>query len=97
MDLGAIKARLRAPVALAMLPFRDDLSLDTQFFLGEEFPGSERPYFFGAAVIKATFEFVGLYGGPVRPPFHELTAAQRAELAGILEALGVPRLAPVPA
>jgi 4-hydroxy-tetrahydrodipicolinate synthase len=68
-----------------------------QFFLGEEFPGSERPYFFGAAVIKATFEYVGLYGGPVRPPFHELTGSQRAELAGILDALGVPRLAPVPA
>ena len=68
-----------------------------QFFLGEEFPGSDRALFFGAAVIKATFEYVGLYGGPVRPPFHELTPAQRVELAGILDALGAPRGTPVPA
>ena len=67
-----------------------------QFFLGEEFPGSDRPYFFGAAVIKASFEYVGLYGGPVRPPFHALTIAQRAELADILEILGAPRGASVP-
>ena len=29
MDFGAIKARLRGPVALAMAPFHDDLSLNT--------------------------------------------------------------------
>ena len=42
-------------------------------------------------VDKAALEYLGLYGGPVRPPFVELTKEQKKKLFGILEAIGVPK------
>ncbi len=42
-------------------------------------------------VDKAALEYLGLYGGPVRPPFIELTKEQKKKLFGILEAIGVPK------
>ncbi len=45
----------------------------------------------GASVSKAMLEYVGLYGGPVRPPFIELTKEQKKKLFGVLEAIGVPK------
>jgi len=61
------------------------------FFMGDEFPGSDYPKFFGASVIKASYEYVGLYGGPVRPPFHALTQDQEQELFRILSEVGARR------
>ncbi len=46
---------------------------------------------FGASAFKAGQEYRGLYGGPVRPPFIELTKEQKKKLFGILEAIGVPK------
>jgi 4-hydroxy-tetrahydrodipicolinate synthase len=71
--------------------FHSQLAPYMQFFMGDEFPGSDLPFYFGSAVIKATFEYVGLYGGPVRPPFRELTADQKADLSAILTRLGTPQ------
>jgi len=34
---------------------------------------------------------VGLYGGPVSPPFIELTKEQKKKFFGILEVIGVPK------
>jgi len=55
---------------------------------GEEFAGIEGS-FFPASVLKAALEYVGLYGGPVRPPFIELTKEQKKKLFNILENIGV--------
>jgi dihydrodipicolinate synthase/N-acetylneuraminate lyase len=49
------------------------------------------------AVHKAALEYVGLAGGPVRPPFRELTSDQKAVVFGFLEALEVPRGSAIPA
>ncbi len=53
-------------------------------------PGGEgeSPLFY-SSVFKAALEYVGLYGGPVRPPFIELTKEQKKELFGVLEGIGV--------
>jgi len=59
---------------------------------GEEFAGGGEGAYFGASVLKAALEYVGLYGGPVRPPFAELTPKQKTELFLILERAGVKRL-----
>jgi dihydrodipicolinate synthase/N-acetylneuraminate lyase len=59
---------------------------------GEEFAGGGEGAYFGASVLKAALEYVGLYGGPVRPPFEELTPKQKAELFKILEVAGVNKL-----
>ena len=53
--------------------------------------GVEKSAYFDGSVIKAALEYVGLYGGPVRPPFIELTKEQKNELFGILEGIGVPK------
>ena len=45
----------------------------------------------GARYFKATLEYVGLYGGPVRPPFVDLTKEQKRKLFSILEAAGFPK------
>ncbi len=58
-----------------------------QYHRDEEFGGTS--YFFGAALIKACLEYVGLYGGPVRPPFTELTNAQKEEIFALLDKMGV--------
>ena len=55
-----------------------------------EFERVEGPFFPGASV-KATLEYVGLYGGPVRPPFVDLTKEQKRKLFSILEAAGFPK------
>ncbi len=47
--------------------------------------------FFDTAVQKAALEYAGLYGGPVRLPFIELTKEQKNKLFGILEGIGVPK------
>jgi len=47
--------------------------------------------FFDTSIQKAALEYVGLYGGPERPPFIELTKEQKKKLFGILEAIGVPK------
>ena len=45
-----------------------------------------------AAMVKASMDFVGLYGGPVRPPRRNIAAENREQLAETLKALNVPRL-----
>jgi 4-hydroxy-tetrahydrodipicolinate synthase len=42
-------------------------------------------------VIKAALEYVGLEGGPVRPPFRALAAAEKQVVFDLLASLGVPR------
>ncbi len=56
-----------------------------------EFARGEGGTLFPASVFKAALEYVGLYGGPVRPPFIELTKEQKNKLFGVLEAIGVPK------
>ncbi|GAJ12786.1 unnamed protein product, partial [marine sediment metagenome] len=62
------------------------------------FRGSHQAYSTGGAggafymsTHKAALEYVGLYGGPLRPPFTELTKEQKKKLFDILEAIGVPK------
>jgi len=57
---------------------------------GGEFGGTEGS-FFDTSIQKAALECVGLYGGPVRLPFIELTKGQKNKLFGIFEAIGVPK------
>jgi len=47
--------------------------------------------FFDTSTQKAALEYVGLYGGPVRLPFIELTKEQKNKLFGILKGMGVPK------
>lgn len=55
-------------------------------------PGIEGPFaLFIASVMKTALEYVGLYGGSVRPPFVDLTKEQKECFFGILEGIGVPR------
>ena len=42
-----------------------------------------------AAVIKASMEYVGLYGGPVRPPFRVLNPDEKQELWATMDQMGV--------
>jgi 4-hydroxy-tetrahydrodipicolinate synthase len=42
-------------------------------------------------IIKAALEYVGLEGGPVRPPFRALNATEKKEVFDLLSSLGVPR------
>ncbi len=59
---------------------------------GDGDPGTEGPFpLFNASVIKTGLEYVGLYGGPVRPPFIELTKEQKKRFFGVLEGMGVPK------
>lgn len=60
-----------------------------RYFAGDEFSGEY--YFFGASIIKASLEYVGLYGGPVRPPFRELTSEQKEEIFTVLDQIDVKR------
>jgi len=41
--------------------------------------------------LKAALEYVGLEGGPLRPPFRALNEAEKNEVVQLLERLGVPR------
>lgn len=60
-----------------------------QFHRGEEFGGDS--YYYGSAVIKACLEYVGLKGGPVRPPFRALTAQQKQRVWDVLALIGAKR------
>ena len=42
-------------------------------------------------IIKAALEYVGLEGGPVRPPFRALNEAERRPLYELFDAMGMPR------
>ena len=42
-----------------------------------------------AGMLKATMEWIGLAGGPVRPPRVELTAIEREKIEMELQRLGV--------
>ncbi len=44
-----------------------------------------------APPAKAALEYLGLHGGPVRPPFIELTKEQKKKFFGVLEGMGVPK------
>ncbi len=44
-----------------------------------------------APPAKAALEYLGLYGGPLRPPFIELTKEQKKKFFGVLEGMGVPK------
>ena len=45
----------------------------------------------GARYLKTALEYVGLYGGPARLPFIELTKEQKNKFFGVLEGIGVPK------
>jgi dihydrodipicolinate synthase/N-acetylneuraminate lyase len=42
-------------------------------------------------VLKAVLDYVGLEGGPVRPPFRALNAGEQRQVFQVLDAIGVPR------
>ena len=44
---------------------------------------------FGIPGLKAAMDFIGMYGGPVRPPLLDLNAKQRTELEGIMRETGI--------
>ena len=46
-------------------------------------------------IIKASLEYVGLYGGPLRPPFRAMNTGEKAELHAITEEIGVMKAAGV--
>ena len=46
-------------------------------------------YFHHAAIVKASLEYVGLYGGPLRPPFRAMDQAAKNELFAIMDQVGV--------
>ena len=55
-----------------------------------EFARSES-FFHQAAIMKASLEYVGQYGGPVRPPFRAMNAQEKLEVFAVLEDLGAPK------
>lgn len=68
-----------------LLPFWDFFDHGKKGKAGGEFGGG----FFGASVLKAAIEYVGIRMGLVRPPFSDLAKAERQELYTILERIGV--------
>ena len=60
-----------------------------RYFVGDEFTGEHS--FFAASTIKASLEYVGLHGGPVRTPFRELTPEQKDKIFAVLDQIGVKR------
>jgi len=56
-------------------------------FHGEFWKASK--YWHNGAIIKASLEYVGLYGGPVRPPFRELNKSEKNELFAIMDDMNV--------
>ena len=61
------------------------------WFTGESWTAPR--FFHQAAVVKASLEYAGLHGGPLRPPFRAMNAAEKAELHAVMDELGVKRLA----
>ncbi|KTR85943.1 5-dehydro-4-deoxyglucarate dehydratase [Leucobacter chromiiresistens] len=47
---------------------------------------------YAVSIVKAGLDAVGRTGGPVRPPLQELTPADRADLARVIERAAVPAL-----
>ena len=62
----------------------------------KEAEGHGNEGFSAITVMKAALDYVGLTGGPVRPPFKGLTQAERDEVYRLLRAAGVPQLQSVP-
>lgn len=58
------------------------------WFQGESF-GFEERFFSQAALVKASLEFVGLYGGPLRTPFRSLNTAEKNEWFAVMDRMGV--------
>lgn len=56
----------------------------------EDHPTSTSPYSW-VNVVKCSLEYAGLEGGHVRPPFRELTDAEKKPLFDILSEIGAPR------
>ena len=46
-----------------------------------------------AAIVKASMEYVGLHGGPLRPPFRSMSAGEKEALFSVLDQLGVKKMA----
>lgn len=59
-------------------------------FSGENWGRGAGPRVYqGAEIIKASCEYVGLYGGPMRPPHAGLSADEKRHVWAILDQLGV--------
>ena len=69
--------------------FHSRLEPYMKFFYGDEFSGEYS--YFHASTVKASLEYVGLYGGPVRPPFRELNKSQKEKLFSVLDSIGGPK------
>ena len=50
---------------------------------------------YGVSIIKAGLRAVGRDAGPVRPPLHDLTPIDQADLEALLDATAIARVAPV--
>ena len=61
-----------------------------EFIEGGDSPRAEGA-FEESSGVKAALEYVGLHGGPIRPPFIELTKEQKNKLFGVLKDIGVPK------
>jgi len=48
-------------------------------------------YFHDSAIIKASLEYVGLHGGPLRPPFRAMSPSDKDELHAVMELIGAQR------
>ena len=78
LEAGDYKAaQLLAPQICAALPVRQD------------HPSTTTAYSW-VNLLKAALEYVGLEGGPVRPPFRALNASEKHEVFDLLESLGCP-------
>jgi hypothetical protein len=54
-------------------------------------------YFHDSAIIKASLEYVGLHGGPLRPPFRAMSPSDKDELHGVMERIGAQGAVPATA
>jgi dihydrodipicolinate synthase/N-acetylneuraminate lyase len=61
-----------------------------------EFWKSHR-YFHDSAVIKASLDYVGLHGGPLRAPFRAMTPSEKEELHAVMDGIGARRAVATPA
>lgn len=57
-----------------------------------EFAQADR-YFSQAALVKASLEYVGLYGGPLRPPFRPMNTTEKEELFAVMDRMSVSQCA----
>jgi len=69
------------------LKWNAKLSPYFEFLTGDGAEGA----FGDSSGVKAGLDYVGLHGGPVRPPFIGLTKEQKKKLFGVLEGIGVPK------